>query len=572
MKSAFLLVTLFLSLQLHAQSWPWGFKGGAVDDTFNAPETILSLETDSEKNIYALARVGYTGIFLGNQLIQPNGDAITKNDVVLFSLNCSGELRWYKVFGGGDEERVGRLAVDENDNIYFAGTVFSCAPIGDVNGPAAFFGDYSFENTFELCNRHIITKMNADGEILWVQRPQTSQPEIQALQSTTVELLYAPDGMLHWLMYLSPGSYAQGQYTVTAASPKYHILKYDSNGNFLQGIPLNMSVDILPLPKFYRNPNNGHYFFTNYRDLENEVSFNGTPLTGTGYLASYDQNGNFLWVRQTTSPTQLGGFEPYGIDFDSENNIYLGGVFNNVSGDNSFVGFTIPQTEFQRTFVLKINSDATNLLWGHYSNRFGQSIGTFKFINNELYWASNGGQTVTWSGQSFTVATTSNSRHFAAKFNKDTGACTGGFWIPSTQGGFNYFEALTQDASGDLILGGRFTGSVNLDNNQTLSQSGGFSDFIIAKYATQACSPLNVEELPFEQVQLYPNPVKDILTIAANQSAHYKILGLNGTQLLQGTISDSSNQIRVANLPAGIYLLQLTYENGAVETRKLVKN
>ncbi|MFY7665918.1 T9SS type A sorting domain-containing protein [Flavobacterium sp.] len=572
MKPSQLLIAFLISFNLFGQSWPWGFRGGAVDDTSNAPETVLSLQTDSQKNIYALARVGYAGIFLGNQLIQPNGDAITKNDVVLFSLNCTGELRWYKVFGGRSEERVGQLAIDENDNIYFAGTVSSCAPVGDINGPAAFFGEFDFNNTLEACSRSILAKINSDGDFIWIRRPQPFLSQSEAQGTVNVDLLRDETGTLHWFMSMRSGTFCDGQYTVPQGGSKHHILKYDTDGNFVQGISLNMSIDILPLPKFYRNPNNGHYFFTNYRDPENVVSFNGTPITGTGYLASYDQNGNFLWVRQTTSANEVSAMIPHGLDFDSNNNIYLGGVLGNLTGSNSFLGFAIPPEQFQRTFVLKCNPTAETVIWAHHNNKFGQLTGTTKIINDELYWASNGVTTVTWSGQSFTVATTSNSRHFAAKFNLETGACTGGFWIPSTQGGFNYFNDITQDASGDLILGGQFTGSVNLDNNQTLTQSGGSSDFIIAKYAAQACSPLNTNDLPFEQVQLYPNPVKDVFVLQVAQTAKYQIISLNGTIIKNGTANQGSNSIQVSELPPGIHLLKLIFENSEIEIRKLLKN
>lgn len=566
-----ILLLLFSPVTVLAQMWPWGVRGGGFDSNSTNIETVLSLVTDSQKNVYAMCRMGYSGVTIAGQSIPSLGDPGTKEDLLLVALDCSGNLRWTKTIGGGGVEFVGKLAVDTQDNIYVAVTVTSCVPaVGDPNYPG-YFGSYSFDNTYEACNTNALVKLDTNGNMLWIQRPQPDVDDTLSVQSATFGLIRSDDGILHWLMRLPEGVYANGQYTVPPSSNKWHILKYDDNGNFISGMPLDIFVEVVPGVQFYRNPYNGHYFFCEYRDLENPVSFGGNAITGSSFLASYDAAGNFLWVRESTEG-QVGCVYFHGLDFDSQNNIYIGGVLTNTIGNASFIGFTIPPTEFQRTFVMKTNPTAENVIWAHYSNRFGDLRAVCKMFNNELYWAGHGGGTVNWSGQSFQVATSNNgNRHFAAKFNKDTGACTGGFWIPSPQGGANYFTAMAQDASGDMILGGEFTGTIVVNNNVGIASVGGLSDFIIAKYANQACSPLSLDELPFEQAQLYPNPVTDELAVTVKQTALYKIVNSNGAVIQEGTVSEEAAKINVSKLPTGVYLLQLSYTTGERETKKVVK-
>lgn len=72
------------------------------------------------------------------------------------------------------------------------------------------------------------------------------------------------------------------------------------------------------------------------------------------------------------------------------------------------------------------------------------------------------------------------------------------------------------------------------------------------------------------------NPVGNELRfthMAAAENATYRIIGLNGAVALQGIIPAASSQQRVmvAQLPSGVYLLQLQYANGNSETARFIR-
>ena len=71
---------------------------------------------------------------------------------------------------------------------------------------------------------------------------------------------------------------------------------------------------------------------------------------------------------------------------------------------------------------------------------------------------------------------------------------------------------------------------------------------------------------------LYPNPIKDVLTINlnGNNSYNYTILNLSGAIMFNGKIKNSPHHIKLNNLSSGIYFLKVTSEQG-VEMRKIVK-
>ncbi|MBN1463429.1 MAG: T9SS type A sorting domain-containing protein [Paludibacteraceae bacterium] len=72
---------------------------------------------------------------------------------------------------------------------------------------------------------------------------------------------------------------------------------------------------------------------------------------------------------------------------------------------------------------------------------------------------------------------------------------------------------------------------------------------------------------------VYPNPVKDILTIQPNQSfikATISLSNLNGQELIRKHIQQNTTQIDLSNLLSGIYLAKITTDN-TVEVVKIIK-
>jgi hypothetical protein len=87
-----------------------------------------------------------------------------------------------------------------------------------------------------------------------------------------------------------------------------------------------------------------------------------------------------------------------------------------------------------------------------------------------------------------------------------------------------------------------------------------------------APSVLNVTSININtSVDIYPNPVSDILTIRhlLNESVHYEITNLLGQALFNEVSRNPEFKINVANYSPGIYSLKLATSSGYITTQKI---
>jgi len=94
------------------------------------------------------------------------------------------------------------------------------------------------------------------------------------------------------------------------------------------------------------------------------------------------------------------------------------------------------------------------------------------------------------------------------------------------------------------------------------------------KCTCEKTSNVGFEELPINQLAIYPNPTHSTLYVELNTAtqlnANWKISDLNGRIVLENKTSTGQFSIDVSLLNAGIYLLKLE-ENGTLYTQKFVK-
>jgi hypothetical protein len=72
---------------------------------------------------------------------------------------------------------------------------------------------------------------------------------------------------------------------------------------------------------------------------------------------------------------------------------------------------------------------------------------------------------------------------------------------------------------------------------------------------------------------VYPNPASDILYVAAHRTGTFQLFGLQGHKVKSGEILDGDAAgINVATLPAGIYFLTITTEEGTYSQKVLIQH
>lgn len=579
MKKILLLFLLLLSFVSHCQSWQWGKRGGALEamapDYIHNQEETYSLVTDNNKNIYGLSRVGASGLNIDN-VVKTNFDSGSyPSDFALFSFGCDGSYRWSKIIGGNGRETVNQLQVDNQNNLYVAGQFGQCQE-GSFY-PPRIDNDIIISQTPQDCRTLFLAKYNDTGVLQWIKRPQPVNVDQTLNYSFTAStsLQTDADGNNYWLVLLPPDTYEGGAFVNTMAGANFFILKYDAQGNYMGNIPLDLqTTGGYGYLSMYRNKYNGYFYIVSTKSYDSTETavVAGNTVTHSTFLACFDPQGNFQWVREDTY-ADAGALNIYNLDFDAQNNIYIGGKILGF-GMESFLGFSVPESVIPG-FVMKTNPTASQVLWSSYNNKGSQNYGGIVLNGNELGYTSYcAGTDFTWGTQTLNASNIFNNEGvevLLARFNKDTGACIGLTKIPGNLGFDDVGASITSDASGDYILGGAIGGTQYFNNSQQIVNGGSQSDFFVAKYATEACSPLAVNENVIPVIRVYPNPAKETLTINGDSVILIKYLYIYNLlgQLVQKN-TNPNETIDVSELKTGSYFIQIVTDKGTA-SHKFIK-
>lgn len=570
---------LFCSIKpAHAQQkdWQWINRGGAkIEGTER--EHVYDIATDSDRNVYVVSPIGVYDLNIdGHPKTYYGGPGGTAGEYALASFACDGAYRWSKIIGGKGNEAQPYIATDGNDNLYLVGSSYNC---DGQDHPFRIENDVILSNnTINDCSLGYIAKYDKNGNLLWFKQPMDRTSEQDgADEFGSVNLALDNSGNIYWMVFVPPASYANGTFINTMQGNNWFIFKYDPTGNFINAtyfdIQLSPGVAGTSI-KMYRNPHNGYFYFTGNRASNESAIVGGQTVTGTFYMASFDGQGNFQWMRQNTYNTIPGGPYIYSLEFDGQNNIYMGGKFIG-AGDHVFLGQSVPETMNPR-FVMKTNPMATNVFWFSYSDLGGAyNKGGFDMDDNKISYANSGGyQNFSWGSQSININNAGEGAEvIVAFFDKNTGACTGLDFIQGNVGHPDYGTALAFDANGDVLVGGEFEHTLyDANGGSVMNPVPSNPDFFIAKYATEPCPPLGVESFGETGTEVYPNPVRNRLTIQSEINwSHYKIYSILGKTVMQGQLSPNKQEIDLENLSPGVYLLKLKGSQGEWNELKIIK-
>lgn len=81
-----------------------------------------------------------------------------------------------------------------------------------------------------------------------------------------------------------------------------------------------------------------------------------------------------------------------------------------------------------------------------------------------------------------------------------------------------------------------------------------------------------VDDAPLQRIVITPNPFSNHLKVTTNgHSGMYKLLNAQGIVVVAGRLGNVDTVINTSTLAAGLYLLQLTTDNGAIASYRVVK-
>ena len=347
----------------------------------------------------------------------------------------------------------------------FTGTVDFDPSAQTVNLQAVFGATDIFIANYALANGHYNSaikfgdhpKIDLVEEGLAIAQDQTGNVIVAGKFSG--ELNFDPSGSAP-LKVLNQTGYSPSQ--------DGYVAKYSQSGQYLwarvfgginEDIPEGVAVDAAG--NVYVT---GIFQGTAYFDLPStttgKISHTGT--TTATFIAKYDVNGNFLWVKKVAG--QVGTVNARALALGPNNSVYIGGFFKGTANFNPAGSAEhISQGNTEDSFIAKYDTDG-NYLWSHRlgGNNNDRGLGIAVNAIGEAYLTGYYDSTIlnsfTFSNSSSSLRSKGDHDIFVVKYAED-----GSFVWSHSIGGSKHDRAgaIALDNAGDVYITGTFMGKVN---------------------------------------------------------------------------------------------------------------
>ncbi|MDJ1172460.1 SBBP repeat-containing protein [Roseofilum sp. BLCC_M154] len=262
--------------------------GSADDDGFHG------VDTDSQGNAYVV----------GSTLGSLDGhEPLGKNDAFFGKYDGEGNLIWSRQIGTSEHDRLSKLIVDKDDNIYTVG-----ATSGIMEGTNSHYGYDA-----------LIQKWDSDGNLLWTRQMTSTEASSSSASDVTLD---EETGDL-----LLTG-YATG--TLDGQTPVGHwdtmVARYDKDGNKIWERQFGTTEQ--DLGRAIDTDSEGNIYVSGMvtEALEGETHEGARDA----FVAKLDKDGNLIWTEQfaqngSTDPNRQGDDHAYGIGVDNNDQVYVTG-------------------------------------------------------------------------------------------------------------------------------------------------------------------------------------------------------------------------------------------------------
>jgi len=493
----FLLLTQFCT----AQTWQWARRGGGSAGLNNQAEKIVDMQCDKNGNLYLLAQLdGGTDVVFGTA----TGDTIPPTlpggrDAALISYDCNGMFRWAKVLGGNiDDDAIG-MGLDT------LGHINVC-----VMGTTTTFYVGS-DTTINNANRKAIKLIQYDtaGHFKWIKQPA---PDTSSIANRFKYLPYnvaiTPNGDTYIFCNLGTGLIS-GTTNLVVSTAGYYMLKYNVAGIPKELVKLDMRSTGSPWNYVnFSVTKSRKFLFTALRNTSpsptDSLIIGGQKLNHPLFLCCFNQTGNVLWRVENTD-TVRGVILGKPLVDESKGFIYVSG--GGIDGYGSIVDTLggVPMINQGTTgtlpyfFCIDTLGSFKQIKWGSCFRSGGNGLRSLTFRSDGRMFAASDGGGVIWGGFNFFGG--NGSQVFVPSFDANTGAIIS---MDSLKGNsVTYADVITADNNNNIYVGGQLSSNIKV-GTQTLTSTGGQSDFFVAKYGYANCSgvvPLKFMNYALRQTQ-----------------------------------------------------------------------
>ena len=615
---------VFLPALMPAQTynWQWAVPGGGYVGSYGSgiymdkDEMIRDIVVDSDNNSYYL-----TSLYPNNP--QVGGVPVTHyhdKDLLLYSLDCNGNLRWTKTIGGyQDFEQAWKISVDNNGGLYMMLYVNNRV---DIDAPPHFTQvhlddnvmlpkiqlSYPYGNTPDegFRSAFLLKYSTATGALEW-SKPLQGIPTFDTKFADNQVWTMDSNNNIHAILGFMEGTHLDGLITVPSNYPnpyKYYLVRFDyQNGTMVpqpNPLPLPISGGIINgvqsgTVKLLYNESLNTFYIAGVRSQPSNylvpLSYGNTDFEGDAYIIAFNgTTGQLAWSKEFKWTIPQNYLQPlfkiYSIiQEENSNNIFISGWFDRWDVSPTVFGNDLMTSndQGQIPFVMKLNQNG-DILWRKISTGIDHGFTALGLPSERSEIVQNGNEIAfakgafleKWDNYSMNMPFNDQNSPLLIRLNKDNGDIIGFHKISSGYGYQDEFTSIAVDNDGNYLLGGFFQHELFTDPNDGIptitSPIVDKTNFFVAKFAKTACSQMNTTETPVQQtdVVFYPNPVQDVLNIKTKEKlVSYEVITADGRLMKQGKFS-GNHTIDMSSVSSGVYYVKVQGEHFAT-AGKVVK-
>ncbi len=328
--TTFGFVLLFIAHIANSQTVQWARRG--VSQGYEYGNAIA---VDDVGDAYISGQIEYTTNFDGVSLT-----AYGIHDIFVGKYGADGSIKWLRHAGSPAGDVAYGVGVDAAHNCYVSGEVEQTSNFGS-----------GFTVTSSGSNDVFLAKYDVNGVVTRLQRwGSPGNDKSRALK-------VSPSGECYLTGYYSDGMSFGSVSLSHAGGNDVYITKVSASGTVLWAKRGGGSNDDRGYGIAYDN--SGNVFVSGY--FNSSATFSGTTISNNGvygaFLAKYDSNGNFQWIKKGGSNSE--DAEANCVAVDENGYIYSAGYYR---GTATFGSTTLTSVGSTDIFIVKYDHSG-NVVW-----------------------------------------------------------------------------------------------------------------------------------------------------------------------------------------------------------------
>jgi hypothetical protein len=313
----------------------------------------------NDSNVFWAGVFSDTLYFIDTANISPMGHSKGISDVFIAKLDGSGNLNWIKTFGGGDDDYVNSISLNNSKDILLVGEFKGLC---DFNPDTVINYDllsYGYSDIY-------ICKLDTGGHFIWAKQLSGANFSLgRDLATDNLDNIY---GIGYFIDTLDVDPNGGILNLVSKGSNDVCLFKLSNTGNLIwakswgsTGSDLGMSIAIDSINNIYTTGT-----FDTTVDFDPGTSIYNLTSTGgvNTFISKLDSAGNFIWANQLKGSNNIG----FSIKLDRYDYLYVAGEFGgSCDFDPSNNLYNLTSAGMGDAYIFKWSQPITGL-YDNYTN------------------------------------------------------------------------------------------------------------------------------------------------------------------------------------------------------------